>query len=376
MAKELVNEQACPACGAALRFDPESGKLVCDWCGTVTELKTEKEEKSEAQEKAKEKAKEKKDSESLEGFDFDSLNDRATDPDAEAVPIYHCKSCGAELIAPPEQISMTCPYCGSNVVLTQKVSGKLRPDGIIPFKISAKELPALLKGFYRKKVLLPRNFFSAAVMEKVTGVYVPFWVFSGKLTGELLYTGESSSTTRSGDYLVTETKYYDLNRNVSVDFENVPVDCSGRVDDRLMDSLEPFGMEDVVPFDMRYLAGFTSDRFDEPKDTIAERAKKRMFASAESTVRARSTTGYSKVSQRGGHLTANLTAKYLLFPVYLFSLKFDNKKYKFAVNGQTGMVVGTLPTDKSVVRRYFLIRFAALLIPIVLLFVIKYLAGR
>ena len=312
----------------------------------------------------------------MEGFDFNSLNDQACRPDAEDVPIYHCKSCGAELIAPPEQISMNCPYCGSAVVLTQKVSGKLRPDGLIPFKIAAKELPGLLKNFYRKKVLLPRNFFSGAVMEKVTGVYVPFWVFSGTLSGDLLFTGETSSTTRSGDYLVTETQYYDLTRTVSMNFENVPVDCSGRVDDRLMDSLEPFHMEEVVPFDMRYLAGFSSDRFDEGKDTIAERAKKRMFASAESTVRDRSTTGYSKVSKKGGHLTAALSAKYLLFPVYLFSLKFDNKKYKFAVNGQTGMVVGTLPTDRSVMVRYFLIRFAALLIPIVLAFVIKYLVGR
>ena len=33
-----IAEQKCPACGAPLRFDPASGKLVCDYCGTVTEL--------------------------------------------------------------------------------------------------------------------------------------------------------------------------------------------------------------------------------------------------------------------------------------------------------------------------------------------------
>ena len=36
-----IAEQKCPACGAPLRFDPASGKLVCDYCGTVVDLQAE-----------------------------------------------------------------------------------------------------------------------------------------------------------------------------------------------------------------------------------------------------------------------------------------------------------------------------------------------
>ena len=42
-----IAEQKCPACGAPLRFDPASGLLVCDYCGTKTELPKDHKEKKE-----------------------------------------------------------------------------------------------------------------------------------------------------------------------------------------------------------------------------------------------------------------------------------------------------------------------------------------
>ena len=176
---DQIKEQKCPACGAALRFDPTQGKMVCDYCGTVLEI-----EAAEAFEPEGETT--------LEGFDFSSLNEQATDDNADALPIYNCESCGAELIAPAEQAAMTCPYCGNNIVLTNKVSGKLRPDGVLPFKIEAKSLPGLLTNFYKDKILLPKNFFSDSRMGKVTGVYVPFWMFDGTMKGMLRFSGKKT----------------------------------------------------------------------------------------------------------------------------------------------------------------------------------------
>ena len=97
-------------------------------------------------------------------------------------------------------------------------------------------------------------------MGKVTGVYVPFWVFSGDVKGTLGYKAQTSSSSRSGDYIITQTNHYQLVRDAALSFDNLPVDASGRIDDRLMDSLEPFNTAETKPFDMRYLAGFTADR--------------------------------------------------------------------------------------------------------------------
>ena len=125
-------QQKCPACGGTTRFDPVKGALVCEYCGTVTPIPAEKKEEEKKQET------ESAESVSMQGFDFKSLNDQATDLNAENLPVYSCVSCGAEVIAPAEQIALTCPYCRNNIVLTDKVSGKLRPDAVIPFKITTR----------------------------------------------------------------------------------------------------------------------------------------------------------------------------------------------------------------------------------------------
>ncbi len=358
---DQVHEQKCAACGGPLRFDPETGKLVCDYCGTVYEVGEQGAPQPE---------------ETLDGYDFDQLSAHAASEGAEGLPIYNCVSCGAEVIAAEQEMALTCPYCGNNIVLTEKVSGNLRPDGVIPFRITAKSLPQVMTEFYRDKKLLPKGFFNETRMEKVTGVYVPFWVFSGHLRGRLQFKGEKSSSRRSGDYIITDTEHYLVGRDVSMDFKDLPVDASGRVEDELMDSLEPFGMEDVKPFDMQYLAGFTADRFDKAREDMAERARSRMNNTAVALARSQVSGEYSGVRQVGGKLKADLRARYLLFPVYLFKLKNGKQSYSFAVNGQTGKIVGSVPTDKKVSWQYFLLRAGIGLGAILLIFFVKYMLGR
>lgn len=411
-----IAEQKCPACGAPLRFDPASGKLVCDYCGTVVDLQQEAEKPSGKPAagkagKAKKKpapsapgaapaapaapsaqassAGEEKPAagspedaasveltqDTMEGFDFANITDLVTDPNAADLPIYNCVSCGAEVIAPAEQMALTCPYCGNNIVLTQKVSGKLRPDGVIPFRIQAKDLPDAVNRFYRGKKLLPRNFFSESTMGKVTGVYVPFWVFTGKLSGRLTYKAQTSSSARHGDYVITKTNYYKLVRDAAMDFERLPVDAGGRFEDRFMDSLEPFDQSQIQPFDMRYLAGFTADRFDQKKTDITERAEKRMRYSALNLIGQKAVSGYGTATRTGGWFHTDLDAKYILFPVYMFDISHAGKNYHFAVNGQTGKVVGDLPDDSGVSSMYFLKRFGLVTGGLILFSVAKYMLG-
>ena len=334
--EQKIVEQKCIKCGSPMYFDPQKKRIVCDHCKYSEDIFANDETEV-----------------GFEGFDFGGLNAQVTNDSAEDLPIYICKSCGAEVIAPPEQVALTCPYCCNNIVLSDKISGKLRPDGIIPFKITTKELPEAMTEFYKDKKLLPKNFFTVSRMSKITGVYVPFWVFSGELAGTLNYNATKTHSHRSGDYVITDTDHYRLSRDVSLSFEDLPVDASGRIDDALMDSLEPFDMKEEVPFDIRYLAGFTADRFDIGCNDIAPRAVKRMNTTAENEAYSQAKIGYATVHQTGGHLKANIKARYVLLPVYSFEMEHNGEKYSFAVNGQTGKVVGELPIDKGVKRTFF-----------------------
>ncbi len=336
-----IKEQKCPSCSSAMRFDPDKGMLVCDYCGTTSEVESGSTEKTAKPET------------DIEGFDFASLNEIAMQEKPEELPIYVCVSCGSEVIANPEQFALTCPYCGNNIVLTDKVSGNMRPNKVIPFKINSKELPKAVREYYKGKRLLPRNFFSESRIGKITGLYVPFWVFNGRLSGDVSFECEKSSSYRKGDYIITETKYYDVSREISVDFDDLPIDASNKVGDDLMDSLEPFNMDEAADFNTGYLAGFAADRFDVESDIISERAMRRMATSAMSLVMGEVESEYSSCSVTGKKLSAEVDVSYTLLPVYLFDVEHNKNKYSFAVNGQTGKVVGRLPIDKGVVISRF-----------------------
>jgi hypothetical protein len=164
-------------------------------------------------------------------------------------------------------------------------------------------------------------------------------------------------------------------RDAALAFDNLPVDASGRIEDRLMDSLEPFNTAETKPFDMRYLAGFTADRFDQKKDDISARASGRMKKSTYSIVDSQAAAGFGSVSRTSGRLNADVKAKYILFPVYMFDISYRGSNYHFAVNGQTGKVVGDIPTDSGVSFLYFLKRFAIVGGGLFAASVVKYMLG-
>ena len=354
-------EQKCPACGAPMRFAPGTQKLTCEFCGTVVDIEKAFGPSS--------------------GEDFDINNqaaprrsaadfrDERIEGSGGEMNVYVCKSCGAEIVAEVTTAATTCPYCGNNVVFEGQLSGSMRPDGMIPFKVEPPKLAQTVKHFYRNKHFIPLDLFSASKLGEVQGVYVPFWVYSCDFTGNVSLNGQQSRTHREGDYRVTETRHYVLHRNVSMHFDKVPADASTHWDDSLMDSIEPFRFEELVPFDIRYLSGYVADRFDEEADTQKNRVLSRIRTTAEGLVLGKTAGGYSGVTVREDNLqAANMKPRYVLLPVYQFDTEYKGKTYHYAVNGQTGKVVGEVPTDKGRKARFFLLSF---LIPAAALFVLS-----
>lgn len=341
---ENVLEQKCTACGAPLKFDPTSGKMLCEWCGSVFDIENAAQEDSPAMSAAAAASK--------PGEEY------IPEADSGRLSIYNCRSCGAEIIADPETAALICPYCGNNIVLTDKISGSLRPDGVVPFKIDPKSLPAAVRKFYKGKHLLPRGFFSDASIGEIQGVYVPFWISDCTVTGELSFRGNRVKSYRNGDYIVTETSHYYLNRDVYMDFEGVTADASKRMDDAMMDSLEPFDLDEIKPFDIKYLSGYVADRFDVEAEEVQSRANLRVLNTATSVTTARSTGRYLAVTPVDNGLKVERKGlKYILLPIYVFNLEHAGKKYPFAVNGQTGKVVGDLPVSAASAVLWFLKSF-------------------
>ena len=342
-------EYKCPCCGGIVEFDSTIQKMKCPYCDTEFTV------------------------EEMLGKD-DVLQEQQPepqpDPDLGGMGVYTCKSCGGELVADENTAATHCPFCGNPVTLTGRLSGGWKPDFVIPFQKTKEDAKQALRGFAEGKKLVPKQFTSESHLDEIKGVYVPFWLYDCTYSGRVYYEAYKDTAVREGDYIVTNRDYYDADRFIELSFKDIPVDGSSRLDDALMDSMEPFDYSDIKPFRMDYLSGFFAERFDKESDEVKQRAENRMMTSALGIVDSNANigSGYTGMVNKGNDLVADpIHSRYVLLPVYTFDVTWGGKKYSFAMNGQTGKVVGDVPTDKklSLIKRWG--TFAAVFVIMMLL---------
>ena len=384
MSTQVINYH-CPACDAPLHFVGASGRLECEYCGSSYEvaeieaLYAEKEAKAaEATQKEQQKEQQQQavnqNDQQAEQNDSTSQQDDAAeetewdlsdlqedwDSDGEGMKSYSCPSCGAEIICDATTAATSCPYCGNPSIVPGQLSGVLKPDYIIPFKLSKEDAVKALKKHYGKKPLLPKVFSEANHIEEVKGVYVPFWLFDAKAEGSAIFDATRSHSHRSGDYRITETDHFAVSRSGELAFEKVPVDASSKMPDDYMDSIEPFDYSELKPFMATYLPGFLADKYDVSAKDCYERADERCKSSFVSALKD-SVTGYQTCIKRESHVRLNRgKVHYALLPVWLLSTKWKDKDFLFAMNGQTGRLVGDLPASGKRVLGLF----AAIAVPL------------
>lgn len=338
MPSQVTNYQ-CPSCTGPLHFDSATGKLKCDYCDSRFDVAYIEDYYAKQDAAAQTHHAESQ-------WDTSGLSDQW---DGE-VAVYACPSCGAELLCEPTTAATACPYCGNPAIVPGQLGGALRPDLVIPFKLDKNAAMAALKSHYRKKLLLPKAFSRQSHLEEVKGVYVPFWLFDGVADAKASYRATRVYTRRSGNTEVTTTEHYHIRRAGSFPFEKVPVDGSSKMPDAYMDSIEPFDYGELKPFSTAYLPGFLADKYDVSADESARRADQRCQNSALEALRS-SVAGYmtcvpvdQQVWLRRGKV------RYALLPVWLLTTKWRDQTFLFAVNGQTGKLVGDLPVSW---RRFF-----------------------
>lgn len=189
-------------------------------------------------------------------------------------------------------------------------------------------------------------------IDEVKGVYVPVWLFDADADVHVRYKATRVRTWSDSNYYYTENRFYSVTRGGSIGFEQVPVDGSSKMDDALMESIEPFDFSEAVDFQTAYLAGYLADKYDVDSEQSVERANERIKRSAEDAFAA-TVEGYATVIPvSSGINLKNGVAKYALYPVWLLNTSWDGKKYSFAMNGQTGKFVGDLPLDKAAYKKW------------------------
>ncbi|MCL2244841.1 MAG: hypothetical protein FWC03_10315 [Treponema sp.] len=337
-----IKEYKCPNCGGAVKFDSSTQNMKCPYCDTEFEIEA-------LEEYQKQILVPEKDSFNWDGkgnlqeWEVDELNNLTQGS---------CPSCGSELLGDKNTAAMVCPNCGNSQIVVKQLTGLLKPDYIIPYKLDKKTATEALKNFYKGKKLLPDSFTKENRINSIQGVYLPFWLYDAKAKGHIRYKATKTKTWSDANYNYTKTDHYSIIRDGNLAFEKVPVDGSEKMDDSYMDAIEPFNYADIKDFQTAYLSGYIAEKYDVDADNCKERAGQRIKKTLE-TEFARSVSGYSSaavesstVDVEGGKVS------YSLFPTWILNTKYKNENYMFLMNGQSGRLVGKLPSDPGKIWKY------------------------
>ena len=221
-----------------------------------------------------------------------------------------------------------------------------KPSMVLPFAFNRDEAVDKYKYWAKKKWFIPNDLVSSVQIEKLTGLYVPFWVADSVTSSRLEAIGENKRTWSSGNYRYTETSRYRVIREAQIRYNGVPADGSQKIEDLLMEAIEPFDYSKARPFNMAFLSGFYADKYDVDKEQVLPRIQQRIYANNSSILE--STAHYQTLTgKRQYDRTDTLSWNYMLLPVWFMTFDYKGKLWEYAVNGQTGKVSGELPISKA-----------------------------
>ena len=336
----------CPNCGSNLTLNADTQMLDCPNCGSsfdpaslaiaVEELEAKKAEPESFAPEAD------------QTVNQDNTAARGIPEQTEFV----CNACGAKLVTDSHTAATFCAFCGSPALVGKRLTEQFQPQYMIPFKYSRSSAENAFIKWAGKGKWTPFGFVSKKNVQKMTGLYVPFWLFNIQATIDASGTGDKIHY--SGNDEIIDT--YNFNRHAKLSWNHVPLDGETRIDDALMEAIEPFDFNALIPYDYRYLPGFYADRYDQSPQDLAGRATKRGMDGIDKALKGslKGTFDRYRISKNESKIDT-MEANYALLPVWFLSYKYRNKYYYFAMNGQTGEVAGQIPVSPVKKMMFFFI---------------------
>lgn len=346
----------CPSCGSELHWSAKSQKIACDHCGYTEEIDHSKGkvvEKSLAEAASK-----------VSNFV----------PEDGGKKVFECQNCGAKFMVESDKVGINCGFCGSeNINLEAFQHQFIQPLGIVPFNVSKESSEEHFNTWIRQGWFHPNKLKQLAAIENLHGIYLPFWTYDAQ--------SESDWSGEAGHYYY-ETRRVQINgkwQNQQVQkvrwvhrsghlnhfFDDVLVVASGGLQQREVERILPYRLEEIVNFDPRLVAGWESEIYNLEVDKGYQVANQIMDAKIRQMCSAQ-LGGDTQRNLRIRSQKFNQTFKHIILPAWICSYVFKGKTYRFTINGQTGKVHGEKPLSwKKIV--FLVLLFALFIFAIYLL---------
>jgi hypothetical protein len=315
----------CPSCAGFLLFDIALQRLKCDHC-----------------------------SRELTVPEYDALMEsRQTNSESRgAAPVqdggyrrrqmrrsYVCSTCGGEVSPGVLSASGVCPFCEKPIVFTDKIMDFEEPDLIIPFMKEKKFFADEYRKLFTGRHFVPEDFLREAEAEKITARYFPFWLFDISAEGSAAAKAEKIS--KKGDKKWEHT-VFELKGEGRQEFRGIPQDATDELDDALSQRLEPFDIAGSVPYSFAYFAGHDVRIGNRGSGKSFRDVERRVKSSLDDFLIPGKDYDACRITERSYRIIPG-AMRYAIFPVYLLDIPWRKKIFSYAMNGQTGRIVGNFP---------------------------------
>lgn len=332
-----VLTEVCKNCAGKLEFAPGTNHLKCPYCGTENVIETS--------------------GELIEELDFEKfVNEFEKDAPVAEITTIKCSGCGAETTFNPNVVSDNCPFCGSpQVVKEASLSHKIKPKSLLPFDIDQEKAFDQFRTWINKIWFAPNNLKRfARQQEKLTGMYIPYWTYDAMTSSDYrgergtdYHTTETYTATENGRPVtktrtVTRTSWTPVSGHVDKNFDDMLTVASKTLPREYVEKLEPWGTENLVPFNEKYLSGFRTESYQVDLREGFEDAKIKMDNLIRQAVN-RDIGGDHQRIQFLNTIYNNITFKHILMPIWISAYSYKNKIFRFLINGRTGEVQGERP---------------------------------
>ena len=337
---EALDKHPCAACGAQAEWHPGRGALVCAFCGTEAPFTVDPTTGA------------------LVEHDLVTALRAIPDEDrgwlAEKRTVQ-CRSCKAVSVFDVARTGQSCDFCGSPALLEyREIRAPIRPQGLLPFKVDEGRVREQMRAWFRGRWLAPNNLGTRALVDRVHGIYVPYWTFDAHAVcpwtaeaGHYYYTTERyrDRKGRSATRQVRHVRWERAAGEVRHFFDDEPVPGTQGLRHDLLKQIEPFATAELVPYDTAFLSGFVVEHYQLVLVDAAARGHDAMVEQ----LRAMASSQVPGDTQRNLRIEPQFsgrTFKHVLVPVWVLAFTYRAKVYQVLVNGYSGKIAGDYPLSR------------------------------
>ncbi|BCE00069.1 hypothetical protein [Marinicellulosiphila megalodicopiae] len=329
----------CKQCAASLSYRAGTESLQCQYCQFENAIP-----KGEAD---------------IQEFDFhEFLQNNQEEQIQEERLVIKCDCCGAQSTSEPNVTSQNCPFCDTEIISSASSVKLLKPESLLPFKVDKNTAMENYKSWVSGLWFAPNKLKrSAALSEKLSGMYLPHWTYDCDTLSYFSaergdhYT-ETVQKTRKNEEGETETYNEEVKKTrwrtvygTSFDeFDDVMVVASDSLPKQYCEELEPWDLENLVPYQDDYLSGYKAESYKVNLEDGFEQAKKIMDKKINAAIKKQVGGDEQKItSVKTQH--DNIKFKHILLPVWMSAYRYQDTVYRFMINARTGEVQGERPTS-------------------------------